>query len=80
LPSWAASSTAPAKVREADLGVASSNGKGQIVKGQIVATVPRGKIVDTLIRCPVEFSNVRIPANTEVLSSLTALHRPRGLP
>ena len=35
---------------EADLGVASGNGKGQIfVKGEVVATVPESKIVETLI-------------------------------
>jgi (E)-4-hydroxy-3-methylbut-2-enyl-diphosphate synthase len=36
--------------READLGVASGNGKGQIfVRGEVVATVPEAKIVDTLV-------------------------------
>jgi (E)-4-hydroxy-3-methylbut-2-enyl-diphosphate synthase len=40
----------PGEAREADLGVASGNGKGQIfVKGKVVATVPEAKIVDTLI-------------------------------
>lgn len=40
----------PGEAREADLGVASGNGKGQIfVKGQVVVTVPGAKIVDTLI-------------------------------
>jgi (E)-4-hydroxy-3-methylbut-2-enyl-diphosphate synthase len=40
----------PGEAREADLGVASGNGKGQIfVRGQIVATVPESQIVDTLI-------------------------------
>jgi len=40
----------PGEAREADLGVASGNGKGQIfVKGRVVATVPEAKIVDTLI-------------------------------
>ncbi|MDN3354908.1 flavodoxin-dependent (E)-4-hydroxy-3-methylbut-2-enyl-diphosphate synthase [Actinomadura sp. DC4] len=40
----------PGEAREADLGVASGNGKGQIfVKGEIVATVPESKIVETLI-------------------------------
>jgi len=36
--------------READLGVASGNGKGQIfVRGQVIATVPEDKIVETLL-------------------------------
>ncbi|MFE0647362.1 flavodoxin-dependent (E)-4-hydroxy-3-methylbut-2-enyl-diphosphate synthase [Streptomyces sp. NPDC059534] len=40
----------PGEAREADLGVASGNGKGQIfVKGQVVKTVPESKIVETLI-------------------------------
>ena len=40
----------PGEAREADLGVASGNGKGQIfVKGKIVKTVPEEKIVETLI-------------------------------
>ncbi|WP_394468132.1 flavodoxin-dependent (E)-4-hydroxy-3-methylbut-2-enyl-diphosphate synthase [Kutzneria buriramensis] len=40
----------PGEAREADLGVASGNGKGQIfVKGQVVKTVPEHQIVETLI-------------------------------
>ena len=40
----------PGEAREADLGVASGNGKGQIfVKGQVIKTVPESKIVETLI-------------------------------
>jgi (E)-4-hydroxy-3-methylbut-2-enyl-diphosphate synthase len=40
----------PGEAREADLGVASGNGKGQIfVKGKVIATVPESKIVETLI-------------------------------
>ncbi|RYE78014.1 MAG: hypothetical protein EOO74_05955, partial [Myxococcales bacterium] len=38
------------EAREADLGVASGNGKGQIfVKGEVIKTVPESKIVETLI-------------------------------
>ncbi|QWW20682.1 flavodoxin-dependent (E)-4-hydroxy-3-methylbut-2-enyl-diphosphate synthase [Schaalia sp. 19OD2882] len=41
----------PGEAREADLGVASGNGKGQIfIKGQVVETVPEDQIVETLIR------------------------------
>src|ERR1700678_1795613 len=40
----------PGEAREADLGVASGNGKGQIfVRGKVVATVPESAIVETLI-------------------------------
>ena len=40
----------PGEAREADLGVASGNGKGQIfVKGEVVKTVPEDQIVETLI-------------------------------
>lgn len=40
----------PGEAREADLGVASGNGKGQIfVKGEIIKTVPEDEIVATLI-------------------------------
>jgi (E)-4-hydroxy-3-methylbut-2-enyl-diphosphate synthase len=40
----------PGEAREADLGVASGNGKGQIfVKGKVIKTVPEHLIVETLI-------------------------------
>ncbi|MGP7960752.1 flavodoxin-dependent (E)-4-hydroxy-3-methylbut-2-enyl-diphosphate synthase [Sanguibacter sp. A247] len=40
----------PGEAREADLGVASGNGKGQIfVKGKVIKTVPEHAIVETLI-------------------------------
>ncbi|HEX4428359.1 MAG TPA: flavodoxin-dependent (E)-4-hydroxy-3-methylbut-2-enyl-diphosphate synthase [Frankiaceae bacterium] len=40
----------PGEAREADLGVASGNGKGQIfVRGEVVRTVPEAQIVETLI-------------------------------
>lgn len=40
----------PGEAREADLGVASGNGKGQIfVKGEVIKTVPEADIVKTLI-------------------------------
>ncbi|MFD9939199.1 flavodoxin-dependent (E)-4-hydroxy-3-methylbut-2-enyl-diphosphate synthase [Nonomuraea sp. NPDC059023] len=40
----------PGEAREADLGVASGNGKGQIfVKGKVIKTVPESRIVETLI-------------------------------
>ncbi|PYE13321.1 4-hydroxy-3-methylbut-2-en-1-yl diphosphate synthase [Williamsia limnetica] len=40
----------PGEAREADLGVASGNGRGQIfVKGEVIKTVPEAQIVETLI-------------------------------
>ncbi|MFM9444387.1 flavodoxin-dependent (E)-4-hydroxy-3-methylbut-2-enyl-diphosphate synthase [Streptomyces acidiscabies] len=40
----------PGEAREADLGVAAGNGKGQIfVKGEVIRTVPESKIAQTLI-------------------------------
>ncbi|MEU3845437.1 MULTISPECIES: flavodoxin-dependent (E)-4-hydroxy-3-methylbut-2-enyl-diphosphate synthase [Micrococcus] len=41
----------PGEAREADLGVASGNGKGQIfVKGEVIKTVPEDQIVETLLQ------------------------------
>lgn len=41
----------PGEAREADLGVASGNGKGQIfIRGEVVETVPEAEIVPTLLR------------------------------
>jgi (E)-4-hydroxy-3-methylbut-2-enyl-diphosphate synthase len=40
----------PGEAREADLGVASGNGKGQIfVRGEVIKTVRESDIVETLI-------------------------------
>jgi (E)-4-hydroxy-3-methylbut-2-enyl-diphosphate synthase len=40
----------PGEAREADLGVASGNGRGQIfVKGEVIKVVPESEIVETLI-------------------------------
>jgi (E)-4-hydroxy-3-methylbut-2-enyl-diphosphate synthase len=40
----------PGEAREADLGVASGNGKGQIFRhGEVVTTVPESQIVETLV-------------------------------
>jgi (E)-4-hydroxy-3-methylbut-2-enyl-diphosphate synthase len=52
----------PGEAREADLGVASGNGKGQIfVKGEVVKTVPEAQIVETLID-----EALRIAADLEI--------------
>jgi (E)-4-hydroxy-3-methylbut-2-enyl-diphosphate synthase len=40
----------PGEAREADIGVASGNGKGQIfVKGEVIKTVPESEIVAVLV-------------------------------
>jgi (E)-4-hydroxy-3-methylbut-2-enyl-diphosphate synthase len=40
----------PGEAREADIGVASGNGKGQIfVKGEVIKTVPESEIVAVLL-------------------------------
>ncbi|SDP68391.1 flavodoxin-dependent (E)-4-hydroxy-3-methylbut-2-enyl-diphosphate synthase [Lentzea jiangxiensis] len=40
----------PGEAREADLGVAAGNGKGQIfVKGEVIRTVPESQIVETVL-------------------------------
>ncbi|NKE56918.1 flavodoxin-dependent (E)-4-hydroxy-3-methylbut-2-enyl-diphosphate synthase [Lentzea sp. PSKA42] len=40
----------PGEAREADIGVAAGNGKGQIfVKGEVIRTVPESQIVETLL-------------------------------
>ena len=47
----------PGEAREADLGVASGNGKGQIFKrGEVVATVPESQIVQTLVTMALEMA------------------------
>src|SRR5690348_16539144 len=48
----------PGEAREADLGVASGNGKGQIfVKGEVIKTVPEAQIVETLIEEAMRLAN-----------------------
>ncbi|HVU73050.1 MAG TPA: flavodoxin-dependent (E)-4-hydroxy-3-methylbut-2-enyl-diphosphate synthase [Mycobacteriales bacterium] len=47
----------PGEAREADLGVASGNGKGQIfVRGEVIDTVPEAQIVETLIEKALELA------------------------
>ncbi len=47
----------PGEAREADLGVASGNGKGQIFRrGEVIATVPESKIVETLVSMALEMA------------------------
>jgi (E)-4-hydroxy-3-methylbut-2-enyl-diphosphate synthase len=48
----------PGEAREADIGVASGNGKGQIfVKGKIIKTVPEAQIVEALIDEALKLTN-----------------------
>jgi (E)-4-hydroxy-3-methylbut-2-enyl-diphosphate synthase len=48
----------PGEAREADLGVASGNGKGQIfVRGEVIKTVPEAQIVETLIEEALRLAN-----------------------
>ena len=63
----------PGEAREADLGVASGNGKGQIfVKGEVVKTVPESQIVETLIeeamRIAAEQTEAGTPSGSPVVS------------
>ncbi|SDM94046.1 flavodoxin-dependent (E)-4-hydroxy-3-methylbut-2-enyl-diphosphate synthase [Allokutzneria albata] len=63
----------PGEAREADLGVASGNGKGQIfVKGEVIKTVPEHKIVETLIeeamRIAEEMEDAGEPSGAPVVS------------
>ncbi|MFD4603737.1 flavodoxin-dependent (E)-4-hydroxy-3-methylbut-2-enyl-diphosphate synthase [Streptomyces sp. NPDC058464] len=56
----------PGEAREADLGVASGNGKGQIfVKGEVIKTVPESKIVETLIEEAMKLAEQMEAAGTE---------------
>jgi (E)-4-hydroxy-3-methylbut-2-enyl-diphosphate synthase len=55
----------PGEAREADLGVASGNGKGQIfVKGEVVKTVPESMIVETLIEEAMRIAEQQADAGT----------------
>ncbi|MCL7382279.1 flavodoxin-dependent (E)-4-hydroxy-3-methylbut-2-enyl-diphosphate synthase [Streptomyces sp. 35G-GA-8] len=50
----------PGEAREADIGVAAGNGKGQIfVKGKVIRTVPESQIVETLLAEAVRIAEER---------------------
>ncbi len=71
----------PGEAREADLGVASGNGKGQIfVKGEVIKTVPEAQIVETLIeeamRLEQELGETGEPGGADVVGDVTASSRP----
>src|SRR4051794_14259867 len=56
----------PGEAREADLGVASGNGKGQIfVKGEVVKTVPEAQIVETLVEEALRIADEMTAAGAE---------------
>src|SRR5512132_2227416 len=55
----------PGEAPEADLGVASGNGKGQIfVKGEVIKTVPESQIVETLIEEAMRIADEQVAAGT----------------
>jgi len=64
----------PGEAREADLGVASGNGKGQIfVKGEVIKTVPESQIVETLVEEALKLSvqmGVELPEELRELAGL----------
>jgi (E)-4-hydroxy-3-methylbut-2-enyl-diphosphate synthase len=63
----------PGEAREADLGVASGNGKGQIfVKGEVIKTVPESQIVETLIEEALRLAEEMGAELPEELRGLTA--------
>jgi (E)-4-hydroxy-3-methylbut-2-enyl-diphosphate synthase len=65
----------PGEAREADLGVASGNGKGQIfVKGEVIKTVPESQIVETLVEEALRLADtmgVELPEELRGLSGPT---------
>lgn len=61
----------PGEARDADLGVASGNGKGQIfVKGEVIKTVPESKIVETLLEEAAQLIENMDPAEIEAAQTL----------
>jgi (E)-4-hydroxy-3-methylbut-2-enyl-diphosphate synthase len=70
----------PGEAREADLGVAAGNGKGQIfVKGEVVRTVPESKIAQTLIEEALRLAEERgVPEPVELLGPLPSARPGTG--
>ncbi|MFL6115091.1 MAG: flavodoxin-dependent (E)-4-hydroxy-3-methylbut-2-enyl-diphosphate synthase, partial [Catenulispora sp.] len=73
----------PGEAREADLGVASGNGTGQIfVRGEVIKTVPEAQIVETLIEEAFKLAaemGIEIDAETgEVVESVNAARAAGG--
>jgi len=68
----------PGEAREADLGVASGNGKGQIfVRGQVIKTVPESQIVETLVE---EALRLAVDMGVELPEDLRDLVPAQGRP
>jgi len=64
----------PGEAREADLGVASGNGKGQIfVKGEVIKTVPEHQIVETLIEEAMKLAEEMSAASDEAGSPVVSV-------
>jgi (E)-4-hydroxy-3-methylbut-2-enyl-diphosphate synthase len=62
----------PGEAREADLGVASGNGKGQIfVKGEVIKTVPESQIVEVLVEEAIRLADQMGAELPEELQGLT---------
>jgi (E)-4-hydroxy-3-methylbut-2-enyl-diphosphate synthase len=68
----------PGEAREADLGVASGNGKGQIfVRGQVIKTVPESVIVETLVEEALRLADemgVELPEELRGLGPTVTVH------
>jgi (E)-4-hydroxy-3-methylbut-2-enyl-diphosphate synthase len=68
----------PGEAREADLGVASGNGKGQIfVRGEVIKTVPESEIVETLIEEALRLADemgVELPSELAGLTPTVSIH------
>ena len=70
----------PGEAREADLGVASGNGKGQIfVRGEVIKTVPEADIVETLIEEAMRLADEMPPAESGSPQVLVAGSAPAGV-
>ena len=72
----------PGEAREADLGVASGNGKGQIfVRGEVIKTVPESEIVETLIEEAMRIAEeMGEPMDEESAGALSAAYPSSCLP
>ena len=70
----------PGEAREADLGVASGNGKGQIfVRGQVIKTVPESIIVETLVEEALRLADqmgAELPGRAARAAARPHRHRP----
>ena len=70
----------PGEAREADLGVASGNGKGQIfVRGEVIKTVPEADIVETLIEEAMRLADEMPPEESGAPQVLVAGSAPVGV-